>query len=40
MDAFLSGVGLVLSAPLWALIGLCIKLDDRDPVFCEQKGEP
>ncbi len=37
-DAFLSGVGLEVSARLRALIGLCIKLNDRDPVFCEQKG--
>ena len=36
-DLFLSGLGLLGSAPLWALIALSIKLDDRGPVFYGQE---
>ncbi len=32
-DMFLSGLGLLLSAPLWALITLGVKLEDGGPVF-------
>lgn len=32
-DLGLSGIGLILSAPLWALIALAIYLEDRGPVF-------
>ncbi|MBI4634937.1 MAG: sugar transferase [Candidatus Rokubacteria bacterium] len=35
-DMLLSGLGLLGSAPLWALIALAIKLDDRGPVFYAQ----
>ncbi|HET7102093.1 MAG TPA: sugar transferase [Terriglobia bacterium] len=35
-DIFLSGVGLILSSPLWALIALGIKLEDGGPVFYRQ----
>jgi lipopolysaccharide/colanic/teichoic acid biosynthesis glycosyltransferase len=37
LDVLLSGVGLVASAPLWALISLCIKLEDSGPVFYGQR---
>jgi lipopolysaccharide/colanic/teichoic acid biosynthesis glycosyltransferase len=33
----LSGAGLIVSAPLWALIALCIKLEDGGPVFYGQE---
>jgi lipopolysaccharide/colanic/teichoic acid biosynthesis glycosyltransferase len=36
-DFIISMVGLVLSAPLWAIIALAIKLDDGGPVFYEQQ---
>jgi len=32
-DCALAGAGLVLSAPLWAVIALAITLEDRGPVF-------
>ena len=32
-DIFLSGMGLLASAPLWALIALAVKLQDGGPVF-------
>jgi lipopolysaccharide/colanic/teichoic acid biosynthesis glycosyltransferase len=32
-DIFLSGVGLLASAPLWALIALAVKVQDGGPVF-------
>jgi lipopolysaccharide/colanic/teichoic acid biosynthesis glycosyltransferase/glycosyltransferase involved in cell wall biosynthesis len=32
-DLLVSGLGLLASAPLWALIALAIKLDDGGPVF-------
>jgi lipopolysaccharide/colanic/teichoic acid biosynthesis glycosyltransferase len=35
-DLLLSGVGLLLSAPLWALIALAVKLEDGGPVFFRQ----
>jgi lipopolysaccharide/colanic/teichoic acid biosynthesis glycosyltransferase len=35
-DVFLSGVGLILSAPLWAAIAAAIKVEDRGPVFFRQ----
>ena len=37
IDVLLSGVGLVLSAPLWVLVSIAIKLDDGGPVFYEQE---
>ncbi len=37
LDLALSGLGLLLSAPLWALIALLIKLDDGGPVFYAQE---
>ncbi len=37
LDVFLSGIGLLLSAPLWALIAILIKLDDGGPVFYRQE---
>jgi lipopolysaccharide/colanic/teichoic acid biosynthesis glycosyltransferase len=36
-DALLSGLGLALSAPLWGLIALAIKLEDGGPVFFRQE---
>ncbi len=36
LDVTLSGIGLLLSAPLWAMIALLIKLDDRGPIFYGQ----
>jgi lipopolysaccharide/colanic/teichoic acid biosynthesis glycosyltransferase len=35
-DVALSGTGLLLSAPLWALIALAVKLEDGGPVFFSQ----
>jgi len=35
-DATLSGIGLILSAPLWILIPAAIKLEDGGPVFFPQ----
>jgi lipopolysaccharide/colanic/teichoic acid biosynthesis glycosyltransferase len=37
LDVMLSGAGLIGSAPLWALFGLAIKLDDRGPIFFTQE---
>ncbi len=37
LDIALSGVGLVVSAPLWLLIGVAIKLQDWGPVFYGQE---
>jgi lipopolysaccharide/colanic/teichoic acid biosynthesis glycosyltransferase/glycosyltransferase involved in cell wall biosynthesis len=37
LDVALSGAGLVVSAPLWALIALCIKLEDGGPIFYGQE---
>ena len=36
LDVCLSGAGLLVSAPLWALIAAAIKLDTRGPVFFGQ----
>jgi lipopolysaccharide/colanic/teichoic acid biosynthesis glycosyltransferase len=36
-DFIVSILGLLLSAPLWAIIALAIKLDDGGPVFYEQE---
>ncbi|MGE0450088.1 MAG: sugar transferase [Vicinamibacterales bacterium] len=36
LDVALSGAGLVVSAPLWAVIALLIKLEDGGPVFYSQ----
>ena len=36
LDVTLSGVGLVLSAPLWLLVALAIKLQDGERVFFTQ----
>jgi lipopolysaccharide/colanic/teichoic acid biosynthesis glycosyltransferase len=36
-DFIVSTIGLLLSAPLWAIIALAIKLDDGGPVFYEQE---
>ena len=33
LDIFLSGIGIVLSLPLWGLIALAVKFQDRGPVF-------
>jgi lipopolysaccharide/colanic/teichoic acid biosynthesis glycosyltransferase len=35
-DCALSGVGLVVSAPLWILLAIAIKLEDGGPVFFRQ----
>src|SRR5215470_1896315 len=36
-DLLLSGVGLVLSAPVWGIIALAVKLQDGGPVFFSQQ---
>ncbi len=36
LDVVLSGVGLVTSAPMWAIIAAAVKLQDRGPVFYSQ----
>jgi len=36
-DFALSSIGLLLSAPLWALAAIAIKLEDRGPVFYAQE---
>lgn len=36
-DVILSALGLLLSAPLWALIAAAIQLEDRGPVFYGQE---
>jgi lipopolysaccharide/colanic/teichoic acid biosynthesis glycosyltransferase/predicted protein tyrosine phosphatase len=36
-DMSLAGLGLLLSAPVWLLIALAIKLEDRGPVFYRQE---
>lgn len=35
-DFLIAGIGLLLSAPLWAIIALAIKLDDGGPIFFVQ----
>jgi lipopolysaccharide/colanic/teichoic acid biosynthesis glycosyltransferase len=35
-DVLLSGLGLIFSSPLWLLIALLIKLEDRGPIFFAQ----
>jgi lipopolysaccharide/colanic/teichoic acid biosynthesis glycosyltransferase len=37
LDIVLSGLGILLSLPLWGLIALAIKLDDGGPVFFGQE---
>jgi len=36
MDILISGIGLLVSAPLWALVAVAIKLDTDGPVFYGQ----
>ncbi len=36
-DFVVSAIGLLLSAPLWAIIALAIKLNDGGPIFYEQE---
>ena len=36
-DFVVAGIGLLLSAPLWAIIALAIKLDDGGPIFYQQQ---
>ena len=36
LDIVLAGTGLLLSSPVWGLIALAIKLEDRGPVFYGQ----
>jgi lipopolysaccharide/colanic/teichoic acid biosynthesis glycosyltransferase len=36
LDVGLSGIGLLISAPLWAVIAMAIKIDSRGPVFYTQ----
>lgn len=36
LDIVLAGTGLVVSSPLWGLIALAIKLEDRGPIFYGQ----
>ncbi|HUZ48001.1 MAG TPA: sugar transferase [Terriglobia bacterium] len=35
-DILLSGFGLIISSPLWALIALAVKLEDGGPIFYRQ----
>ena len=35
-DISLSGLGLLVSSPLWALIAIAIKLEDGGPIFYRQ----
>jgi rhamnosyl/mannosyltransferase len=37
LDLLLSGTGLVLSSPVWLLIGVLIKIEDGGPVFFAQE---
>ena len=37
LDVSLSGVGLLLSSPLWALLAAAIKLEDGGPIFYGQE---
>ena len=37
LDLALSGAGLIVSAPLWALFAAAIKIEDRGPVFFRQE---
>jgi lipopolysaccharide/colanic/teichoic acid biosynthesis glycosyltransferase len=37
LDFALASIGLILSAPLWAIVALAIKLEDGGPVFYRQK---
>jgi lipopolysaccharide/colanic/teichoic acid biosynthesis glycosyltransferase len=37
LDLVLSSAGLLLSAPLWAVAALAIKLEDRGPIFFPQE---
>ena len=37
LDMMLSGGGLIVSAPLWAVIAALIKIEDRGPVFFSQE---
>lgn len=37
LDVALSGVGLLLSAPLWGVLATLIKLEDRGPIFFGQE---
>ena len=37
LDLLLSGTGPVLSAPLWLLIAVLIKLEDHGPLFFSQE---
>jgi lipopolysaccharide/colanic/teichoic acid biosynthesis glycosyltransferase len=36
LDIGLSGIGLLVSSPLWAIISLAVKLEDGGPVFLAQ----
>jgi lipopolysaccharide/colanic/teichoic acid biosynthesis glycosyltransferase len=37
LDVTLSGLGLALSSPLWALLAAAVRLEDRGPVFYAQE---
>jgi len=37
LDVTLSGIGLIVSAPIWAALAALIKLEDRGPVFFMQE---
>jgi lipopolysaccharide/colanic/teichoic acid biosynthesis glycosyltransferase len=36
-DCTLAGVGLLVSAPIWGLLAVAIKLEDRGPIFFRQE---
>ncbi|HEV8543503.1 MAG TPA: sugar transferase [Verrucomicrobiae bacterium] len=37
VDIIFSGIALILLAPLFAIVALCIKLEDRGPIFFAQR---
>ncbi len=37
LDVALSGVGLLLSSPIWLLVAAAIRLEDDGPVFYRQE---
>jgi lipopolysaccharide/colanic/teichoic acid biosynthesis glycosyltransferase len=37
LDVVLSGIGLIVSAPIWAVLAALIKLEDRGPIFFAQE---
>ena len=38
LDVSLSGAGLIVSSPLWAIVAAAIKLESSGPVFFTQRA--